>query len=234
MTSISWSLVDVASQLLGRKEREVVRGDLMEADEGAWQSLLAIFGLVVRREADVWRSWRPWLTAFGLALPSSFLLMGVSVSISSAYQHLMVSKFPQANGLVGSGLLLLICRVLLLIGWAWTGGFVLGSMSRRTLWVSVAATCSPCLFCLTRFHIESLSRFCLLLFLVPAIWGVRQGLRVTRIKLSWAIVLAAGVTVLMIFAWSSIGLWIFNWALLWPTWSMVATARRDGRWKRRA
>jgi len=72
-----------------------------------------------------------------------------------------------------------------------------------------------------------------LLFLVPAIWGVRQGLRVTRIKLGSAIVLGAIVTALMIVAWSKGGLWVLNWALLWPTWYMVATARIDGRWKRR-
>ena len=227
MTSIGWSLVDVASQLLERDEREAVRGDLTEAGESAWQGLLDVFGLIVRREADVWRSWRPWLAAFGLALPSSFLLMGVSVSISSAYQHLIETKVFQANGL------LLICHVLLLIGWAWTGGFVLGSMSRRTLWVSIAATCSPCWFCLTRFRIESLSRLCLLLFLLPAIWGVRQGLRMTRMMLGPAIALAATVTTLMLLAWSKGDLWVLNWALLWPTWYMVATARKDGRWKRR-
>ena len=227
MTSTGWSLVDVASQLLERDDREVVLGDLAETGEGVWQGLLDVLGLVVRREADVWRSWRPWLAAFGLALPSSFLLMGVSVSISSAYRHLMVSKLPQANELM------LICHVLLLIGWAWTGGFVVASVSRRTLWVSIAATCSPCLFCLSRFRIESLSRLCLFLFLVPAIWGVCQGLRVARIKLGSAIVLATTVTVLMILAWSNGGLWALNWALLWPTWYMVATARRDGGWKRR-
>ena len=74
-----------------------------------------------------------------------------------------------------------------------------------------------------------ISMFDLALFLVPAIWGVCQGLRVTRIKLSSAIVLAATVTVLMILAWSNGGLWVLNWALLWPTWYIVATARRDGR-----
>jgi hypothetical protein len=233
MTSIGWSLVDVASQLLGREEREAVRGDLAEAGEGAWQSLLAVSGLVARREADVWRSWRPWLAAFGLALPSSFLLMGVSVSISSAYRHLAIWRLGEVNGWVGSGMLLLICHVVLLIAWAWTGGFVLGSMSRRTLWVSVVATCSPCLFCLMRFRIESLSRFCLLLFLLPAVWGVHQGLRVTRIKLGRAIVLAAIVTTLMILAWSNGSLWGLNWALLWPTWYMVATAGREGERERR-
>src|SRR5256885_12018580 len=37
------------------------------------------------------------------------------------------------------------------------------SLSRRTLWVSLTACCMACSFCLVRFRVESLSRFCLLL-----------------------------------------------------------------------
>src|SRR5260370_28185090 len=51
--------------------------------------------------------------------------------------------------------------------------FVVGSMSRRTLWASAALCCSPCLFCLARFRIGSLSRLCLLLFLPRAILELR-------------------------------------------------------------
>jgi hypothetical protein len=31
---------------------------------------------------------------------------------------------------------------------------------------------------------------------------------------------------LMIAAWSNHGMWVFNWALIWPVWRMVATARK--------
>ena len=31
--------------------------------------------LVARRQAALWRSWRPWLAAFGVALPSTCLLI---------------------------------------------------------------------------------------------------------------------------------------------------------------
>jgi len=235
MTGIDWSLVEVASQLLDHDERESVLGDMVEAGESAWHGLLDVLGLVVRRQVGLWKSWRPWLAAFGLALPCSFLLMGTSVSISWTYQHLLdqhllAAKFSHANELTSSlGLLPLTCHVLLLIGCSWTSGFVVGSLSRRTLWVSIVATCSPCLFCLARFRIESLSRLCLLLFLLPAILGVWQCLRKTRINLAQATVLAVAVTGLMILTWSGSATWFLNWGLIWPAWYLVATARRLGR-----
>jgi hypothetical protein len=154
--------------------------------------------------------------------------MGVSVSISCTYQRLAWRKIFDACAPTGrEDFLLLLCHLFLLIAWSWTSGFVLASMSRPTLWLSAVLWSLPCLFCLVRFRIESLSRFCPLLFLVPAIWGVREGLRAIRIKLDPAVVLAVAVTVLMISAWSSKALWILNWALIWPAWYMVATAWRS-------
>jgi hypothetical protein len=208
------SLVEVAAQLLAPYEREAVLGDLAEAGESAWRSSLGILGLVFRRQAALWKSWQPWLAAFGLALPASFLLMGFSLSVSSAYQHFIDSR---------TGFWLLISHAFLLISWSATGGFVVGSLSRRTLWVSIAATCSPCLFCLARFRESSLPSICLLLFLVPAIWGVFRGMRTNRIKLRWAIVLAVATTMAMIPTWA------LNWVLVWPAWYLVATAWKTER-----
>jgi hypothetical protein len=223
----SSQLVDLVSRLLPPDEREVVQGDLVESGESAWQSLLAVAGLVIRREAALWRNWRPWLAAFGLAVPSSFLLMGFSLSVSRAYQQLIGGPILHATGVtVGPGLALFLCNVLLLAAWSWTGGFVVGSVSRRTIWVSAALSFAPCAFCLERFRVESLSRLCLLLFLPVALWGAHKGLQVARIKRSSAIALAIAVTALTIPTWSSGGAWIPNWALSWPAWFLVATARR--------
>ncbi len=220
-------LVDLASRLLPPEEREVVQGDLLEGGEDSWQSLLAVVGLVIRREAALWRNWRPWLAAFGLAVPSSFLLMGFSLSVSRAYQQLIGGSILHATGVtVGPGFVLFLCNVLLLAAWSWTGGFVVGSVSRRTVWVSAALSFAPCVFCLERFRVESLSRLCLLLFLPVALWGARRGLQVARIKRNSAIALAIVVTALTIPTWSSGGAWIPNWALSWPAWFLVATARK--------
>lgn len=227
LTRASSRLAGFVAQLLRPEEREVVQGDLLESGEGAWRSLLAVLGLVIRREAALWTNWRPWLAAFGLALPSSFLLMGFSLSVSRAYQQLAGATVFHATGLaVGPGCALFLCNVLLLAAWSWTGGFVVGSVSRRTIWVSAALSFAPCMFCLERFRVECLSRLCLLLFLPVALWGVRRGLQIARIKRSSAIALAVAVTALTIPMWSSSGAWIPNWALSWPAWYLVATARR--------
>ena len=226
-TNTGSQLVDLVSRLLQPEEREVVQGDLLEGGESAWQSLLAVVGLVIRREAALWRNWRPWLAAFGLALPSSFLLMGFSLSVSRAYQQMAGGPILHATGVtVGPGFALFLCNVLLLAAWSWTGGFVVGSVSRRTVWVSAALSFAPCLFCLERFRVESLSRLCLLLFLPVALWGAHRGLQIASIKRSSAIALAIAVTALTIPTWSSSGAWIPNWALSWPAWFLVATARR--------
>lgn len=228
MTGVDWALVEVAARLLQRDEREAVLGDLVEAGESAWQGLLDVLGLVIRRQAGLWKSWRPWLAAFGLAFPGSLLLMGFSVSVSQTYQQLINPTILKVTGrAVGPGFWLLLCNIFLLLGWSWTGGFVMGSVSRRTVWVSTALSFLPCVFCLTRFRVESLSRFCLLLFLLPAMWGVRQGLRIAHIERSAAIVLAVAVTALTVPTWSSQGPWIPNCLLSWPAWYLVATAPKS-------
>jgi hypothetical protein len=235
MTGQNWLLVLAAARLLGREEREAVLGDLAEAQESGWECLLGVLGLVVRRQALVWKDWRPWLAGFGVSLPSSFMLMGASVSVSWSYQRLLCPELLRAASLTrGSGLLVLLYQAILLIGWSWTGGFVVGSVSRGTLWASTLLCYVPCLFCLSRFRLDSLPRICLLLFLLPAVWGVHQGLRLFRMKLAPALLLALVVTVLTISAlntagqhWWKVPQWNLNWVLSVPAWYLVATARRS-------
>jgi hypothetical protein len=230
MTSTQWPLVEVAARLLERDEREAVLGDLLETGEGAWQGLLDVLGLVVRRQLSHWKNWQPWLAVFGLALPGSLILMGVSVSVSSMYERLIDHRILIGSShAIHEGFLQLICPGLLLIGCSWACGFVMGSLSRRTLWVSIASSCFACLFCLVRFREPSLSRLCLFLFLLPAIWGVRQALRLIRINLALAIFLAIAITTLMILPSNSRGLWTLNWSLVWPAWYIVAMAQGAGR-----
>jgi hypothetical protein len=234
MTSLNWSLVQTAARLLGREEREAVLGDLAEAREGVRNALLGVMGLVARRQVLLWKDWRPWLAAFGVAFPCSLLLMGASLSVSWSYERLLCPELLKAASLTkGSGLFLLIYQAALLVGWSWTGGFVVGSASRRTLWASTLLCYAPCLFCLSRYRIDSLPRACLLLFLLPAIWGVRQGLRDPIMKLAPAVLLALSVTLLTIAAWSTGAehWWNapklnWNWALILPAWYLVATAGR--------
>jgi hypothetical protein len=220
--------------MLGRDEREAVLGDLIEAGEGAWQAMLAVLGLVLRREAEAWKIWRPWIAAFGVSVPCSFLLMGASLSVSRALQNI----FASSHGLVahpsGSPWLSVIPQALLLVGWSWTGGFVVGSVSRRTLWVSTVSCLLPCMFCVSRFRVESLSPFCLLVFLLPAVWGASNGLRIGRIKRASAILLAVAVTLLSVPTlhihgepWWSPPRWLIAMTLTWPAWYLAAISTKS-------
>ena len=225
MTAVARSLVVLAAQLLGPDDREAVLGDWAQSGQSPWRGLFEILGLAVRREAALWNDWRPWLAAFGMAWPCTQLLLGVSFSISCTYERLAVLTVCancSPTGREDSSLLL--CHVVLLIAWSWITGFVVGAVSRRTLWVSGLLCLIPCIYCLSLFHETSLSRLCLLLFLPPAILGVRRALRITPLEPRAAVILAAAVTVLMSFAWRSGALWILNWALMLPVGYMVLLA----------
>lgn len=227
MNRIEQSLLDMAARLLAREDREAVLGDLTEAGASAGQGVLEILGLVVRRQAALWHDWRPWLAAFGLALPGTLWLQGASFSIGCAYQRLSGAAVLVAcppNGPERG--LLLLNHVLLLSMWSWTSGFVVGSISRRTLWASVLIGLCPCAYCLTRFHEVSIWSLSLFLFVPPAIVGGHHGLRFLRIRSHWAIAVAGLVTLLMISDGLNSVLSPLNWVLLWPAWYMVLTASR--------
>jgi hypothetical protein len=228
-----WAWVEAASNMLERDEREAVLGDLIEAGEGAWQAMLAVLGLLLRHEVEVWKSWRPWVAAFGLSVPCSFLLMGASLSVSRAIQD----SFASSHGLIGqpSGWpwLFAIVQALLLVGWSWTGGFVVGSVSRRTLWVSIVSCLLPCMFCLLRFRVESLSPFCLLLFLLPAVWGAVNGLRISRLNRASAVVLSVAVSLLAVPTlhihgepWWDPPRCLIALILTWPAWYLAAISSK--------
>lgn len=223
--------IEVAAGLLTPAEREAVLGDLAEMNVAARSGMADVLGLVVRRQLQLLMNWRPWAALFGLTVPGSLLLMGVSVSFSSMSERLVDHKiFLGSSHALREFFVQFICRGLLLIGGSWVCGFVLGSIARKTLWISIAVSCFPCLFCLVRFREPSLSRFCLFLFLLPAIWGLRHALRAIRINVAFALSLAIAITTLTVLPMNSQGVWALNWSLVWPAWYLVVvTARGDGR-----
>jgi len=226
MSSASWSLVEIAALLLEREEREVVLGDLVESGESSWGALLGVIGLVAQRQAVQWNSCRPWLAAL-VALPSSYLLMYVTVSVSFTCQRLILHKtFGWGAPTGNEGFFLLLCHIFLMLAWSWASGFIVGSTSRRTVWASAVLCAVPILFFWPGFQEGFLPRLSVILFLVPGIFGVKHGLRTSKINLSIAVLLAVAVTASMISAWSNAALWHLNWLLILPPWYLVATARK--------
>ena len=228
MTSPGWPLVHLAAQLLERDDREAVLGDLAEERESSWRGLFDVLGLFFRREARVWQDSRPWIAGLGLALPCGYLLTLVSVSVSCNYQRIINHKVltghtPTAH----EGYFLFFCHIFLLIAWSWVGGYVVGSMSRRTLWCSASLTILAGAYCLATFCMDAvLPKICYFLFVLPAIVGACQGIRQVRVTPNAATLLALTITILMFTASSNSALWIPNWALIWPAWYLAAATKR--------
>ena len=227
-------IVESIARFLPAEEREPILGDMIEAGESAWSGLRGLLGFAVRRHAELWKSWRPWLVGFGVALPGSFMLMGASMSVSWSYMRLLCpDMLAQASLTKPSAVFVLLWQALLLIGWAWTAGFVVGSISKRTLWVSAMLCYAPCLLCLSEFNQASLPKACLLLFLLPAIWGAHRGFRIAKIGFASALIIAVALTMLLVPALSGPRLQslspqnlIMNWALSIPAWYLVIAARQ--------
>jgi hypothetical protein len=212
---MTWRVIEGVSRLLSVNDRAAVLGDLTEANESPWQMLVQVSGMVAHHQLALWKSWQPWLAGFGLALPASLFLMGMSVSLSSAFLQTHWQTVMGSHELTG-----LASVVFLLIACSWSAGFVVSFLSRRTLWVSGFCCVVPCIFCFLRFRTSSLSRFSLFLFLVPVLIGAWRGLRGVQISRMFVAGVAVAVTLLMIRTWSR-DLWLCNVGLLWPIWYVV-------------
>jgi hypothetical protein len=96
--------------MLDSDERLAVRGDLEESGETGLQAVWDVLGLVVRRQAALWKDWRPWLACWTdwagqriakCRLPMAWCrLRFISVDHSEPSRHR--PNNPLANRLVGA------------------------------------------------------------------------------------------------------------------------------------
>ena len=148
MNNLGWRLVDVVSQALDADEREAVRGDVCESGRGGASALLDVLGLVARRQAGLWLEWRPWAALFGIVIPLGMLLSLVcrfwsDAAAIDAFVYLQNGRwtyfsFPGWTQDVVGAIVRAACDCLALACWSWMAGFVIGSLSRRAVWVNGA------------------------------------------------------------------------------------------------
>jgi hypothetical protein len=260
MNRMCWWLVDLVSRMLDPSEQDAVRGDFAESGQTGVPALRDVLGLVIRRQAALWKDWRPWLVLFGLIGPVSLLLSATSTRLGSSYDlnfwiirnySVIDPGILKETGItLRRGLGPLAISSLVLVCWSWASGFVLGRMSRRTIWIH-----GP-LFCLALLWGEILAApkhqlgvtfyslmfplaLQLLLVLLPALWGMRMGLLPATRPLIYAILWAAAIVTLagwrwFWWPWPSQAMWKLQLLLLarfWPLGYLVATAiwhRRRG------
>jgi hypothetical protein len=229
LTRICWRLVDVVSRMFHPDERDAVCGDLAESRATGGQALRDVLGLVIRREAELWKDWHPWLALTGLVGAAATLLSEIAFQFDSAIV-LQVRTYWRHGVHFGTGLsvgedaVYLVCLFLALLAWSWTSGFVLGSLSGRCTWLTGTLFClvvqSYSLrlilprgltlpgaqlweLLLNLFFIMSVP---MLPFLVAAIWGMNRGARMRALELRHALPLAAAIAIL-----TSLVTWTSGW-----------------------
>ena len=150
MIGFHWRLAERVSRLLYPAERNAVLGDLAESGESGWQALLGLLGLVARRQAALWKDWRPWPALAGLA-PLGFLLTRYSARVahlSAIYVWLYVDNW-RMDDIANSGFWwllahesapILLCYLTLIL-WSCAGGMAIGVLARRTAGVNGVLFC---------------------------------------------------------------------------------------------
>lgn len=137
-------LVDLLSCVLSPDERDAVLGDQAESGVSGGQALRDLLGLIVRRQVAVWKEWSSWLTLAGMVIPLGMLLTVVSrrtADGNAIYLWLYANNWTWTyitnagfrEDLLGHGAGIVISWIEL-ICWSWTGGLLLGYLSRRAIW----------------------------------------------------------------------------------------------------
>jgi hypothetical protein len=262
-------LADRVSRLLEPDERDVVCGDLQEAGASGAHALSEILGLVGRRQLLLWTEWRPWIAVVTLIVPLGMLLSIVAGSwadASAIYAWLYLDNWTWAYldspgsriELFGRGAGFLFAFVALGC-WSWTCGFVLGSLSRRAIWVNGALLClvlfgglvaapprpdqHQAVFSLTFYRVVFPLIVRTILVLIPAVWGMRAGLRRAILPVRQAIVCTIALVAMTAFTTRGLEMSAARWlhvrsawlhlvpiALLWPVaYILFIATRRPGR-----
>lgn len=231
MNSLLWGLANSASSLLDPAEREAVCGDLAEVRTNGPAALKGVLGLVARRQFALWTKWRPWLALTGIVMLVGFFL-GRSLAAFSTSLFLQLRTYFRYGVHYETGGVTplqdachLTIWALTLFAWSWAGGFVLASLSKRTLWLTASlfyvAVQDAFLICSlivgstvignphAPLWLLLLARLlpldpALLLFLPGMILGAYRGTRETSLALKPAIIFTVITFVLMyLLFWSS-------------------------------
>jgi hypothetical protein len=229
MNTTCWALVDLVSLLLVKDERTFVRGDLAESGATCSQALASVSGLAIRRQLGLWRDWHPWLALLGVAGVTAFYLsrfvLTCDLDLSTQIRTYLHQGVRYEMGVTATqDIAALGCTFLAIIVWSWISGFVLSSLSGRSVWltgflfylmVSTSSLArfffSPHLSVSHRLPIAAAfllwllplgpAKLCFLLF---GGWGLVSGVRRHALSAGHALVLtAASITVVVLMLWTT-------------------------------
>lgn len=225
--------------------QDAVAGDVAELKMDDRRAVCELLGLALRRQAMLWRSWKPWLGLVGIVGPVGVILSRISVGVVGglSMQFLIYWQYgvPYSSELTEfQEFESLVCGALAVICFSWVGGFVLGTLSGNTLYVSRTLFCLVW-FCLcgplwtliilgrlllNALHLVPLGGLAvhnfgvfdliiflpfplileLLLFLLPALAGMRRGRRGRELGMLRTLLLTVTVATL-----TALVTWMGGW-----------------------
>jgi hypothetical protein len=214
---LSVGLITALASLLEPAERDAIVGDFLDSGDTFFQGFRGVIGLILRRQLGLWKKWEPWAALIGIVVVAGPLLSRFVWDIEAFYSVTTVGAYFSSvehwNGQdwttapTARDVVFFVCFSLVIIMWSWVSGFVLGSFSGKTLWltgvamyltvlnfapmasgtVSLHSAGAPTLpvFLLDRLQMWTKSES--LLFFIPVMFGVRSGLRRNLLPLSRAL-----------------------------------------------
>lgn len=228
-----WSLIEKICRALEPEERQAVLGDLTESGQTGVPALLAVLGLVARRQLGLWKSWRPWVASLSL-LPLLLALASVPSSIGQIIQRYPWRNIPQSHLEIVS----MTCAATLLTAvLSWTVGFVASSLARRAALNVATLLTVGALWAIFQQHaartalgILPLALLQLAFYLAPFAHGLRCGARSGRMAPRSSLALAGAAAllqaILVQFQVPDTGGLVWFALFFWPVLYLVAAARR--------
>jgi hypothetical protein len=141
MSRLRVRLRDALLRSLDPAEREAVFGDFVELAMTDRQVVKSLLGLVMRRQLRLWREWNPWFVLVAIVVPVCPLLETQCNQLGYGIWGVLVTWLHHGptyyTGLTPAAGWAGFCFQAIALGtWSWAGGFALGILSRRTIWVS--------------------------------------------------------------------------------------------------
>jgi hypothetical protein len=247
-----WALSTQAlSRLLDSKEREIVLGDLAELGMSDRKAFKGVLGLVLRRQLGFWKEWEPWFVLLAIVVPVCPLLARQSNSLDLTFfpnlEMWLHFGISYRTGVSSTALFAEFCfQASALVTWSWTSAFVLGALSRKTIWVNGGLFFGLCVFFAVDRGFYSIrplwvtpwaltptvSSF--LFVLLPVCSGLRIGTKSPRTTPPWLIPLAVWTGIIGALAFWTQG-WegaaLENWGHAAPALTLLQLAQRADLWE---
>jgi hypothetical protein len=247
-----WALSTQAlSRALDPGEREIVLGDLAELGMSDRQAFKGVLGLVLRRQLGLWKEWEPWFVLVAIVVPIGPLLATQSDRLDLTFfpnlEMWLHFGISYRTGVSSTALFAELCfQASALVTWSWTSAFVLGALSRKTIWVNGVLFFGLCaIFAVDRgfYSIRSLwvtpwawtpTASSFLFVLLPVCWGLRIGTKSPRTTPPWMIPLAVWTVIIGGLAFWTQGWYaaaLDNWSHAAPALTLLQLAQRADLWE---